>query len=363
MQVQLHPLFLCGIPPPLRCLRRGNGGGAELHLVGIAVDAQLPLYRNPHALFDLLDHGVGLTVLHELRHHKGIGVVGDIEIDNPRLALGQLPVLHMEDFPAHRHKAHVQRHVLHGNGLAVDTLAVDQITLQHRSRRAAALPALLRRRLRRGHMAHRLSPQRLRLGKDILRLLKIRLRLRRGVLRQRRPLLLRLLGLFRRGKTDMKLLHTVAACQHCGKGIDAGSVRYSAGKVRLQLTAAPGALDADISHRTALCKLGEVAGGAALAEQLQQGDRGWKRHNRSPCSLHSSMGHYITFQNIRKAREILTDAGFPPLFKGSPLTVEEKKDTMRRTYAESRGSACRFSSGRHLKRRIYIACLMCARLF
>ena len=125
VQVQLHPLALRGQILPLGQAAGHDGVGLEHHVVFKPILDQLALHPQHRADLDVFDDGLGLPGLQEAADPDGIGVVRHVELHNIGIALGQLLVIHGEYLALQDDGAHVHGHILHGDGVAPEGLAVE----------------------------------------------------------------------------------------------------------------------------------------------------------------------------------------------------------------------------------------------
>ena len=134
MQVQLHPLFIGSILP-LRLFPHLNGIWLQYNIIFKAVKADLSENLHPHALGQAVQQHLRLIPLDvhiAIDPHRPL-IVRQIKVDDPRLGLGELPVLHGEDFALHHHTTGIHGNTAEGNWISLNGLAIEQIGI-HRCR-------------------------------------------------------------------------------------------------------------------------------------------------------------------------------------------------------------------------------------
>ncbi len=140
MQMQFHPFFRRRVLP-LLLFPQENIVGLHDHFIFIPVVGHFTLDFHPHAGLDLFHQRCGPIILHELADADGTRIVGDVKIDDPGIALGQLPVIDCKDLTFDTHPEHIQIQLGNGYRFALEGLSKDHV------RRATAIGCPLRRSL------------------------------------------------------------------------------------------------------------------------------------------------------------------------------------------------------------------------
>ena len=125
VQMQLHPLFPRGSVLPLGHGAGLHGVGLENHFALVSIFTQLALHPQDGTDLNVFQNGFGLSGLHKAADTDGVGVVRHVEFHHVGVAFFQLLVVHSEDLALHDDGSHVQTQLLHGNGRALEGLAVE----------------------------------------------------------------------------------------------------------------------------------------------------------------------------------------------------------------------------------------------
>ena len=127
VQMQLHPLLPGGRILPFRHGAGTHGVGFQYHFILETILDQLSLYPKYAAHLYMIQNGLCLPGLHEFGDPDGVGVVGNIELGHPCVALFQFFMVNGKDAPLHDNGTHIQVQLPHGNRISFERLSIEGV--------------------------------------------------------------------------------------------------------------------------------------------------------------------------------------------------------------------------------------------
>ena len=126
VEMQLHPLFRVGVLAAL-VAHLGDVQGPQLDILAVATQLHDALHPQPHAGLHRAVQRLGLGLLHVFADGDAALVVGHIEGQAPQATTPRLVQLGGKDLALQHDGAHLGVQLHHGDGLALDGLAHQDI--------------------------------------------------------------------------------------------------------------------------------------------------------------------------------------------------------------------------------------------